>query len=69
MDQLPRDVLADVLALLPPRTLAMSRCISREWRDIVDTRCQLRTDLLPVSVADIFVITNESEFPEFFVQP
>jgi hypothetical protein len=71
MEQLPRDVLADVLALLPPRTLAVSRCVCREWRDVVDAdaRCQLRTDLLPLSVAGIFMETNEAEPPEFFVRP
>jgi hypothetical protein len=71
MDQVPRDVLADVLALLPPRTLAVSRCVCREWRDVVDAdaRCQLRTDLLPLSVAGIFMMTNEAEPPEFFVRP
>jgi len=60
-----------VLALLPPRTLAVSRCVCREWRDVVDAdaRCQLRTDLLPLSVASIFVETNEAELPDFFVRP
>ncbi|KXG37830.1 hypothetical protein SORBI_3001G133800 [Sorghum bicolor] len=67
----PRDVLTDVLALLPPRTLAVSRCVCREWRDVVDAdaHCQLRTDLLPLSVAGIFVETNEAEPPDFFVRP
>lgn len=69
MDQVPRDVLADVLALLLPRTLIVSRCVCREWRDVVDARCHLRTDLHPVSVAGIFMRTNEPKSSEFFVRP
>ncbi|GJN07803.1 hypothetical protein PR202_ga25667 [Eleusine coracana subsp. coracana] len=53
--ELSDDVLVDVLRRLPPRSLAMSRCVSRAWRDVMDTRQLLRTDLLPLSVRGIFM--------------
>ncbi|OEL30624.1 hypothetical protein BAE44_0008356 [Dichanthelium oligosanthes] len=63
---LPDDVLADVLARLAPRSLAVSRCVCREWRAIVDARCHLRADLL----GGMFILTNEPEAPPyFFVRP
>ncbi|XP_066386491.1 uncharacterized protein [Miscanthus floridulus] len=46
----------DVLARLAPRSLAVSRCVCREWRAVVDHRCLhlLRPDLL-LTVGGIFV--------------
>jgi hypothetical protein len=75
MDLLPEDVLADVLARLAPRALAVSRSVCRGWRAVADAdaRCQdqLRraADLLPVTLGGVFVRTNEVENPTFFVRP
>nr|CAB3470138.1 unnamed protein product [Digitaria exilis] len=66
---LPYDVLADVLSRLAPRSLAVSRCVCREWRAIVDERCQLHPDLLPISLGGIFILTHEPEPPDFFARP
>ncbi|CAL4935169.1 unnamed protein product [Urochloa decumbens] len=68
-DQLPQDVLADVLARLPPRNLAASRAVCREWRAAADARCRLRADLLPISVGGIFVASNVAGPPDFFARP
>ncbi|TVU45646.1 hypothetical protein EJB05_05137, partial [Eragrostis curvula] len=54
MDRLPQDALAAILSRLAPRGLAVSRCICKEWRATVDARCNLRKDLLPVSLGGIF---------------
>ncbi|CAL4943716.1 unnamed protein product [Urochloa decumbens] len=74
MDLLPNDLLADVLARLHPslRSLALSRCVCREWRATVDTLglLQTKTDLLPLSVCGIFVgMGHEPAPPEFFSPP
>lgn len=36
MNALPDDVITDILVLLPPRSLAASRCVYKSWRAIVD---------------------------------
>jgi hypothetical protein len=70
MDLLPEDVLTDVLRRLPPHGLAVSRSVCREWCTIVDARCNLRKDLLPVTLGGIFVrIMEPGEDPEFLVRP
>lgn len=70
MELLPEDVLVDVLRWLPPRGLAVSRSVCREWRALVDARCDLRTDLLPTTLAGIFVkVLDPDEDPEFLVRP
>jgi hypothetical protein len=70
MDLLPEDVLTDVLRRLPPRDLAVSRSVCREWRAIVDARCDLRKDLLPTTLGGIFVMMwDPGEDPEFLVRP
>ncbi|XP_047050555.1 uncharacterized protein LOC124655749 [Lolium rigidum] len=67
--RLPDDVLAHVLRRVPPRWLAASRCVCPDWRDAVDGRGLLLTDLLPLSFAGLFIHFNEHKFPEFFARP
>ncbi|XP_044374856.1 uncharacterized protein [Triticum aestivum] len=66
---LPDDVLADVLRHLPPRCLAVSRCVSKAWRRAIDQRRLLRPDLLPLSLAGIFMNFGCHTFSEFFSRP
>ncbi|KAM0888885.1 hypothetical protein ACQ4PT_028062 [Festuca glaucescens] len=47
---LPYDILLDVLRRLPIHALAMSSCVCREWRDIVDAQ----TLLFPREFAGVF---------------
>ncbi|CAM0871272.1 unnamed protein product [Alopecurus aequalis] len=68
-DDLPDDVLADVLRRLPPRWVAVSRCVSKAWRRAIDECYLLRVDLLPFSLAGIFMHFEEHKFPEFFARP
>ncbi|KAK1646179.1 hypothetical protein QYE76_063984 [Lolium multiflorum] len=63
--QLPDDLLADVLRRLPPRHLAASRCVRRAWRRVIDERRLLRSDLLPLSLAGIFIQLDGHGCPEF----
>jgi hypothetical protein len=63
--QLPDDLLADVLRRLPQRYLAASRCVRRAWRRIIDER-RLLSDLLPHSLAGIFIQLECHGCPEFF---
>jgi hypothetical protein len=53
--ELPDGLIADVLRRLPPHSLAVSRCVCRGWRDLVDAGRLLRVDLLPRSVGGIFM--------------
>jgi hypothetical protein len=69
MDLLPADVLADVLGRLPPQTLAACRCVSKEWRDLVNGRDALRLGLLPAKVAGILLELSFTLGFEFFVRP
>ncbi|KAM0897741.1 hypothetical protein ACQ4PT_022365 [Festuca glaucescens] len=68
-DDLPNDVLAEVLRHLPPCCLAASRCVRKAWRRAVDESLLLRADLLPLSLAGIFMHFEDHAFPEFFSQP
>uniref|UniRef100_A0A0D9VW49 F-box domain-containing protein n=1 Tax=Leersia perrieri TaxID=77586 RepID=A0A0D9VW49_9ORYZ len=65
-NELPEDVLAEILRRLPPRSLAVSRCVCAAWRSAIDTRRMLRTDLLPLSLAGIFIDFLDLRFPELF---
>jgi len=58
MRLLPDDVLADVL-----------RRVCRAWRALIDDRRLLRGDLLPRSLAGLFVNYNELPFAELFRRP
>ncbi|KAL6645433.1 hypothetical protein ACP70R_017041 [Stipagrostis hirtigluma subsp. patula] len=66
MDALPDDVLADVLSLLSPRSLAACRSVCGAWRAVVDARRLLRADLLPLSVRGIFLtMPTVATLPDF----
>lgn len=69
MDSLPCDVLGDVLALLPPRSLAACRGVCRAWRAAVDAGGHLRADLLPLTVRGVFVESDTPSSPYFFRRP
>ncbi|KAM0897898.1 hypothetical protein ACQ4PT_022258 [Festuca glaucescens] len=66
---LPDDALAGVLARLAPRGIAASRCVCKAWRDIIDAHRILRPDLLPLSLAGIFIEFRELRYSEFFCRP
>uniref|UniRef100_A0A0E0MD06 F-box domain-containing protein n=1 Tax=Oryza punctata TaxID=4537 RepID=A0A0E0MD06_ORYPU len=66
---LPDDLLAEVLRRLAPRCLAASRCACKPWRDLVDERRLLRADLLPHSLAGIFINFHCLLSSEFFARP
>ncbi|CAL5034605.1 unnamed protein product [Urochloa decumbens] len=70
MDSLPCDVVNDVLALLPPRSLAAARCVCKAWRAAVDAGGLLRADLLPLTVGGVFTqLFHELQPPEFLRPP
>uniref|UniRef100_A0A0E0JVJ1 F-box domain-containing protein n=1 Tax=Oryza punctata TaxID=4537 RepID=A0A0E0JVJ1_ORYPU len=69
---LPDDLLANVLRRLPPRTLAVSRCVCAEWRALIDDRRLLRTHLLPLRLEAFFFIDpgyTHLQHPYFFSPP
>jgi hypothetical protein len=68
-DDLPDDMLAEVLRRLPPRWLAVSRCVRKDWRRAIDESRLLRADLLPLSLAGFFMHFEEHKYPEFFARP
>ncbi|TVU26486.1 hypothetical protein EJB05_29035, partial [Eragrostis curvula] len=51
---LPDDLLVDVLRRLTPRSLAVSRCVCKDWSRVVHNHRLLRTDLVPLSLGGIF---------------
>jgi hypothetical protein len=63
---LPDDLLADVLRRLPPRGLAVSKCVCKSWLAIVDARRLLRADLLPLSLGGLFINFHNYYLSEFF---
>jgi len=65
-NQLPEDVLVNILGRLAPRCLATSRCVCKPWCTIIDTRRLLRSDLLPLSLAGIFINFHDLVLSEFF---
>ncbi|KAM0884014.1 hypothetical protein ACQ4PT_031253 [Festuca glaucescens] len=66
---LPDDVLAAVLGRLAPRDLAVCRCACKAWLAIIDARRILRAELLPHTLAGIFINFNELKYSEFFCRP
>ncbi|GJN23899.1 hypothetical protein PR202_gb11591 [Eleusine coracana subsp. coracana] len=67
--RLPNDVLADILRRLAPRCVAASRCVCRAWRDVVDARDLLRAELLPLTLAGIFINFHCLDITELFSRP
>ncbi|KAM0928639.1 hypothetical protein ACQ4PT_002605 [Festuca glaucescens] len=68
-EPLPADVLADILARLAPRWLAVSRCVRKAWRAAVDDCRLLRADLLPHSMPGISFVAHDTEFPPYLSRP
>ncbi|CAL4982006.1 unnamed protein product [Urochloa decumbens] len=66
---LPDDALASVLRGLAPRDLAVSRCVCKAWRRVVDDRRLLRADLLPRSLGGIFLNLHGLWFTQFLARP
>ncbi|KAK3118116.1 hypothetical protein QOZ80_9BG0694470 [Eleusine coracana subsp. coracana] len=66
---LPDDVLAGVLGRLTPRYLAVSRCVCKAWRHVVDTNRLLHADLLPLSLGGIFFNYQDLWFTQFLSRP
>ncbi|XBJ27818.1 hypothetical protein VPH35_005023 [Triticum aestivum] len=67
MDRLlPDGVLADILRRLQPRSLALSRCVCRCLRNVVDDHRLLHADLLPLSLGKIVANFKGVEISEFF---
>uniref|UniRef100_I1QE14 F-box domain-containing protein n=1 Tax=Oryza glaberrima TaxID=4538 RepID=I1QE14_ORYGL len=66
---LPEDVLVNILHRLAPRCLAISRCVCKPWRTIIDARCLLRVDLLPHLVGGIFINFHDLILSEFISRP
>ncbi|CAN6380829.1 unnamed protein product [Urochloa humidicola] len=66
---LPDDALAVVLRGLAPRDLAVSRCVCRAWRRVIDDRRLLRADLLPRSLGGIFLNLHDLWFTQFLARP
>uniref|UniRef100_A0A0E0ASF2 F-box domain-containing protein n=1 Tax=Oryza glumipatula TaxID=40148 RepID=A0A0E0ASF2_9ORYZ len=69
MDCLPNDVLIKVLRCLPARSLAASRCVSKEWCTIIDTHWLLLPHVLPHSVHGIFSNYLDHDVTHFFSSP
>ncbi|RLN38648.1 hypothetical protein C2845_PM01G34640 [Panicum miliaceum] len=66
---LPDDALADVLSRLEPRGLAVSRCVCRAWHALIDGHCLLRKDLLPRSLAGLFIKYSDLLLADIFAPP
>jgi hypothetical protein len=68
MDNLPEEMLAHVLRRLPPRSLATSRSVCKDWRAVVDARGLLLAvlHLVPRSLGGIFVNHIGKETHGFF---
>ncbi|KAL6843735.1 hypothetical protein ACP4OV_026306 [Aristida adscensionis] len=66
LNQLPKDVLANILQRLAPRCLATCRCVCKPLCAIIDSHRLLRSDLLPFSLAGIFINFHDLVLSEFF---
>ncbi|KAM0850138.1 hypothetical protein ACQ4PT_053277 [Festuca glaucescens] len=68
MDMVHTDALEDVLRRLPPRALAVSRCVCKAWRATVDRRRLLRADLLPLSLDAVIFDVDHIAAPKLFAR-
>jgi hypothetical protein len=71
MEQLPDDMLTEVLGRLPPSSLAASRCVRKRWCSIIDARRLLCADLLPLRLDAFFCISLDliERMTYFFARP
>ncbi|XBI35049.1 hypothetical protein VPH35_120784 [Triticum aestivum] len=72
MDQteaLPEDALAGILGRLPPRDLAVCRCVRKAWRPIVDSSGLLLPHVVPLTLRGLFLNYSNRTSPRFFVHP
>jgi hypothetical protein len=68
MDMVPTDMLEDILRHLPPRALAVSRCVCKAWRATVDHCRLLRADLLPLSLDAVIYEVDHIAAPKLFAR-
>ncbi|XP_044361062.1 putative F-box protein At5g44220 [Triticum aestivum] len=70
-ESLPDDALAQILRRLPPRDLAVSRCVRKAWCAIVDGRRLLLHKMLPHAVRGLFFNYGDRARPRprFFASP
>jgi hypothetical protein len=68
MDMEHTDLLEDILRRLPPRALAVSRCVCKAWRTTVDHRRLLRADLLPLSLDGVIYDVDHIAAPKLFAR-
>jgi hypothetical protein len=62
-------MVVDILRHLPPRSLAVSRCICTLWRATVDHHRLLRADLLPLSLDAVIYSQIEPSDPQLLCRP
>uniref|UniRef100_A0A0E0DEN6 F-box domain-containing protein n=1 Tax=Oryza meridionalis TaxID=40149 RepID=A0A0E0DEN6_9ORYZ len=65
----PYDVLLDILRRLPGRALAVSRCVCREWRAIVDAHGLLLPHVFPREFPGIFINAFGCRRDAYFYAP
>jgi hypothetical protein len=63
------DMVVDILRHLPPRSLAVSRCVCTAWRATVDQHRLLRADLLPLSLDGVIFSYVDPVIPKLFCRP
>lgn len=66
---LPEDVFVEVHRRLAPRSLAASRCVCKAWKAVIDAHRLLRAELLPHSLAGIYINFRGLHISEFFSRP
>ncbi|WVZ88320.1 hypothetical protein U9M48_034855 [Paspalum notatum var. saurae] len=66
---LPNDAVADILHSLPMQSLAVTRCVYKAWRDIVDDRALLHPYLCSRSVRGVFINYIDHYRSHHFARP